>query len=170
MRVSNAMFRAVTSAHAWAEGSVFRKTGEQAVGGLAGVGNVEGTELWLVASSSGLGLFDARTGERIARDPRRPGGYPEATPGIGLAKGKLVRIVGIDGGGKLPQTTPDGWELTYDLSVGIWLTPPGIATDIPSPHIEVLRVRLEEIRVGGFSASGDSLVLGDARTLHLFAR
>ena len=170
MRVSNAMFRAVTSAHARSEGSVFRKTGEQAVGGLAGVGNVEGTELWLVASSSGLGLFDAKTGERIARDPKRPLGYPEATPGIGAAKGKRVRIVGIDGGGSLPQATPDGWKLTCDMSVGIWLTPPGIAMDIPSPHIEVLRLRLEELRVGGFSASGDSLVLGDARTLHLFAR
>jgi hypothetical protein len=169
MRVSNAMFRAVTSAHARSEGSVFRKTGEQAVGGLRGVGNINGTELWLVASSSGLGLLDAKTGERIARAPNLPPGYPEATPGIGSADGKLVRIVGIDGG-SLPLSTPDGWRLCCDMSVGIWLTPPGIATDMPSPHIEVLRVRLEELRVGGFSASGDSLVLGDARTLHLFAR
>ena len=91
---------------------------------------------------------------------------------VWLADARLERNVprGDEGGGKLPQTTPDGWQLTCDMSVGIWLTPPGIPTDIPSPHIEVLRVRLEEIRVDGFSASGDSLVLGDARTLHLFAR
>lgn len=170
MRVSNAMFRAITSLPVREEGSVFRKVAVHAVGGLLGAGNVEGTELWLVASSSGLGLLDATTGKRIARDAAQlPPGYPEATPGIGPAAGRYVNIAGLDGG-TLPQATSDGWQLSFDMSVGIWLTPPGIARDVPSPHIEVLRVQLEELRVGGFSATGGSLVLGDAATLYVFAR
>jgi hypothetical protein len=169
MRVSNAMFRAVLNTPAREEGSIFRKTAVHAVGGLLGAGNVEGTEHWLVASSSGLGLFDAETGARLARDPRLPAGYPLTTECIGSAQGKHVRICGLDGGA-LPLRTTDGWQLSCDMSVGIWLTPPGVPADAPSAQLEVLRVQLEEVRVFGFSESGNSLVLADAATLYLFAR
>lgn len=169
MRVSNAMFRAVLSAPAREEGSVFRKTAVHAVGGLLGAGNVRGSEHWLVASRAGLGLLDAETGALLARDASLPKGYPESTRGIGSASGTHVRICGLDGGA-LSLRTPDGWQLSCDMSVGIWLTPPGVPADAPSTQLEVLRVQLEELRVFGFSESGNSLVLGDARSLYLFAR
>jgi hypothetical protein len=162
-RHPRAVIDAVRAAPARDEGSVFRRTGVHAVGGLRGAGNVAGTDLWLVVSSNGSGLFDALTGERVARDPSSPAGYPTETRGIGPARDAIVRVAGIDGG-SLPCRTSDGWELAFDERAGLWLVPPGGAP------IEVLRVRLDEARVLGVSETGRSFVVGDAASLYTFAR
>ncbi len=85
-----------------------------AVGGLFGVGYAPGSDLLLVLSSQGRGVFDCLAGEKLARD------YDEAhdfldvirltATGFGPLIGQAVRVGGLFGGG-LPLTTTDGWCL-----------------------------------------------------------
>lgn len=86
---------------------------EASVGGLLSVGFARNTELILVTSSQGRGVFDSTTGERIARDTEE--NFPEdpfnlEAAGIGPLDGQMIRIAGIYGGG-LPKVCPDGWKL-----------------------------------------------------------
>lgn len=162
-RIGRAMLDAVREAPAREHGSVLRRTAAHAVGGLRGAGWVPGAELWLVASVNGLGLVDASSGERLARDRGElPAGYPERTPAIGPAAGRTVAIAGLDGGA-LPRRTHDGWAVAFDERAGLWLT-------APDGSVEALSVRLEGVRVLGFSGTGRSLVVGDGATLVTFAR
>lgn len=162
MRASKHTIDAVRSAPASEHGSVFRRTGVHGVGGLRGAGWVR-DELWLVASINGLGLFDARSGGLLARDPGPlPAGYPRHTPAIGPASGAHAVVAGLDGGA-LPLATSDGWQLAFDERAGLWLT-------TPSGSIEALRAPLESVRVLGFSGTGGSWVVGDGATLLTFAR
>ncbi len=91
------------------------------VGGLLGIGFAvdpdSGHDLVMVVSRDGHGLFDAVTGEKVARDrdpdpdTSTPDASPELTcPGLGPIEGTPVRIAGLFGGG-LHSTTPDGWTL-----------------------------------------------------------
>lgn len=71
----------------------------------------------MVVSHDGHGLFDAVTGEKIARDrdPAPEDSTPDAVadlscPGLGPTTGSRVRIAGLFGGG-LHTTTEDGWTL-----------------------------------------------------------
>jgi hypothetical protein len=163
LSVDRATLDAVRAAPAREHGSVFRRTGTHPMGGLRGAGSVPGGELWLVASANGLGLFDAASGQRLARHRGAlPPGYPERTPGLGAASGVEVAIAGLDGGA-LAASARDGWRLAFDRRAGLWLT-------APDGSIEALRVPLEDVRVLGFSGTGRSLVVGDAATLLTFAR
>ncbi len=91
------------------------------VGGLLGIGFAthpeNGHDLVMVVSSDGHGLFDAVTGERIARDrdPDPEESTPDAAPdlsrpGLGPITGRRVHIAGLFGGG-LHTGTGDGWVL-----------------------------------------------------------
>ncbi|MDQ1051587.1 hypothetical protein QFZ76_009823 [Streptomyces sp. V4I2] len=91
------------------------------VGGLLGIGfathPASGHDLVMVVSHDGHGLFDAVTGEKIARDrdPAPEDSTPDAVadlscPGLGPITGSRVRIAGLFGGG-LHTTTTDGWTL-----------------------------------------------------------
>ena len=160
MGAPKALLDAVRSAPAGEHGSVFRRTGSHPVGGLRSAGNAAGTELWLVVSANGRGLFDAVGGQRVARDPTPVSSGP--VRGIGPLAGRDVEVAGIDGG-RLPRQTADGWQVTFDERAGLWLTTPAGA-------IEVLRVRIEEARVLGFSHDGGYFVVADAATLVTFAR
>jgi hypothetical protein len=94
----------------------WRRLCVHAVGGLTEVGFASGTDLLLVVSSTGRGVFDCATGERVARDY---GGIEHdwydpvrlTARGIGPLEGQVVRIGGLLGGG-LPLTTADGWGIT----------------------------------------------------------
>src|SRR4051812_46599997 len=69
--------------------------GHYAVGGLTAVGFGPGTELLLVASWQGRGVFDCTTGERVARDRATDGGWQDPVAleaqGIGPLEGQTVR-------------------------------------------------------------------------------
>jgi hypothetical protein len=95
--------------------SVFGPPVSIPIGGLIGVGLVSGpgdAEFAMVVSFSGRGVFDARTGERLARDPDDdralivPSGLDLSCPGLGPLAGTRVRIAGLFGGG-LHTTTED---------------------------------------------------------------
>ena len=84
-----------------------------AIGGLTEVGFGAGTDLLLVVSSQGRGVFDPHAGAKLARDR----GAPDSTwhdefrlvaQGIGPLIGQEVTLSGLHGGG-LPNGTRDGW-------------------------------------------------------------
>ncbi|MFJ6937861.1 hypothetical protein [Streptomyces sp. NPDC101132] len=167
-----------------------------AVGGLLGIGFAvhpdTGRDLVVVVSGGGRGLFDAATGEQIARD-RNPDpatdtgtgtgtgtGIPDVRrdlvcPGPGPLAGVPVRIAGLFGGG-LHSTTPDGW--TLDVVSPDWphhrviLSADGGAHGGPAggawwhvPHSEHA-----ELRAAGFSPSGLTLAVATGGDLTLWTR
>jgi hypothetical protein len=144
-----------------------------AVGGLRAVGFAPGTEMLLVVSWQGLGVFDG-DGERVAREAGElpdPAGYPESAEGIGPIAGVAVPLMGFEGSGALPRSTRDGWQLGVlepDDCLGIWTAPPGASLEPPGAGCVRLARRCEEIRAAGYSPSGQILVIAEQHTLHLF--
>jgi hypothetical protein len=153
--------------------------GTHPVGGLTEVGFAAGADLLLVVSHSGRGVFDGRTGERLARDPGEPdGGWYDPVRltaiGVGPLAGASVRLAGLHGGG-LPVVTPDGWsvQLAYpDWPDGMAvLEPPGKSVLVD--HLAGGCVRLADLdvpRACGFSETGQSLVVAESHTLRIFTR
>lgn len=156
------------------------------IGGLLGIGFAthpgNGHDLVLVVSSDGHGLFDASTGERIARD-RDPD--PEAAapdedpdlvrPGIGPIAGVPVRIAGLFGGG-LHRTAPGGW--TVDVVSPEWphervllSTGHGFHKGQPGENWwHVFDAHYSELRTAGFSPSGRTLAVATSSDLSLWTR
>jgi hypothetical protein len=159
----------------------WRTIGPFAVGGMRSIGFAEGTEMLLVTSSSGRGLFNCRTGERLARDERECGSWEDEVAlmeeGIGPLSGKFVRMAGLHGGG-MPVFTVDGWGVRVVApdwpSAGVILCPPGKSVWAPkeSERLGCVKIcEVEEARAVGFSDSGISLAVADSsHTLHLFGR
>ncbi|MER7735148.1 hypothetical protein ABTX80_30055 [Streptomyces erythrochromogenes] len=156
------------------------------VGGLLGIGFAvhpdSGHDLVMVVSGAGHGLFDAVTGERIARDrdPDPDTGTPDASPdltcpGLGPVEGAPVRIAGLFGGG-LHSTTPDGW--TLDVVSPEWprdrvlLSADGGAHRGPAGGTwwHVFHSDHSELRAAGFSPSGLTLAVATSSDLSLWTR
>src|SRR4051794_31292001 len=85
-----------------------------AIGGLTEAGFDEVSDLLLVISHQGRGVFDCGSGERVARDRSIEnvdswyGHHNLIGMGIGPLAGRHVRLSGLNGGG-LPCSTKDGW-------------------------------------------------------------
>ncbi|WP_424212536.1 hypothetical protein ACN20G_10845 [Streptomyces sp. BI20] len=156
------------------------------VGGLLGIGfgvhPASGHDLVMVVSGAGHGLFDAVTGERIARerhpdpDTATPDTSPELTcPGLGPIAGVPVRVAGLFGGG-LHSTTPDGW--TLDVVSPEWphdrvlLSADGGAHEGPAGGTwwHVFHSERSELRAAGFSPSGLTLAVATSSDLTLWTR
>ncbi|MFJ3759071.1 hypothetical protein [Streptomyces sp. NPDC090080] len=157
------------------------------VGGLLGIGftvhPATGHDLVMVVSHDGHGLFDAVTGEKIARD-RDPGpedSTPESDPelscpGLGPVAGSRVRIAGLFGGG-LHAVTGDGWLL--EVVVPAWphervlLSRDG-GLPHAGPHGErwwhLFHARHCELRAAGFSPSGRTIAVATSGDLSLWPR
>lgn len=156
------------------------------IGGLQGTGFAvhpdSGHDLVMVVSMGGHGLFDAVTGEKIARDrhpdpaTETPDASPDlACPGLGPVAGIQVRIAGLWGGG-LHATTPDGWSL--DVAVPEW--PNGrvllsadcdIYRDPPGRGWwHVFHCGHSTFRAAGFSPSGRTLVVATSSDLTVWTR
>ncbi|MCF6523172.1 hypothetical protein [Streptomyces sp. JJ36] len=157
------------------------------VGGLLGIGFAvapgTGHDLVMVVSTDGHGLFDAVTGEKIARDrdPDPGASTPDAVPdlscpGLGPVAATRVRIAGLFGGG-LHATTLDGWSL--DTVSPEWpddrvlLSARGGAP-WTGRHGEgwwhVFDSHYSELRAAGFSPSGRTLAVATSSDLTLWAR
>lgn len=159
-----------------------------AVGGLLAVGYAPGTDLLLVGSHDGLGVFDCLTGERLARDNAAEG-YPDAVTleldGIGPLKGLRIRTAGLHGGG-LPLGTADG-------AFGLDIQPAIFAGDFAQHRGKPCwDVRLDDttswvsretrytltcliyhgfsLRAVGFSETGKTFVIAESHSLHMFVR
>jgi hypothetical protein len=92
----------------WKAATVF------AIGGLTEVGYAPDSDLLLVISSQGRGVFDCLKGEKIARDDDDSPGIINLRKfvalGIGPLEGQWIRVGGLHGGG-LPNSTDGGWML-----------------------------------------------------------
>ncbi|WP_035838991.1 hypothetical protein [Kitasatospora azatica] len=155
------------------------------IGGLLGIGFAtapdDGRDLVMVVSVDGHGLFDAATGEKIARDRDPDGSTPDAEPdlscpGLGPIAATRVHIAGLFGGG-LHTTTQDGW--TLEVVSPEWphdrvlLSADG---GIPhnGPHGEswwhIFDANYSELRAAGFSPSGRTLAVATSSDLTLWTR
>ncbi|MEV0175150.1 hypothetical protein AB0I00_29035 [Streptomyces sp. NPDC050803] len=158
-----------------------------AVGGLVGIGFAThpetGHDLVMVVSHDGHGLFDAVTGERIARErePDPEGDLPDADPdltcpGLGPVAGSRVRIAGLYGGG-LHSTAEGGWAV--EVVAPEWphervLLSHGSGMPHNEPHGEgwwhVFHSQYSTFRAAGFSPSGQTLAVATSSDLTLWTR
>ncbi|WZO97450.1 hypothetical protein EP7_004484 [Isosphaeraceae bacterium EP7] len=157
----------------------WRQVTAHAVGGLTEVGFASRSDLLLVVSSQGRGLFEGRTGERIAHDPTPPddGWYDEVrltASGIGPLNDQLIRLAGLHGGG-LSGCTDDGWGVTriapdWPLE-SIVLDPPGSAVMYEGHTKGCMRIAEDlGLRAFGFSETGLSLVVATSDRIELWSR
>lgn len=151
-----------------------------AVGGLTDVGYVPGSDLLLVVTHTGRGLFDCLSGQRVARDrtpPEEGGWYDESgllAQGIGPADRQLIRLAGLHGGG-LGHVARDGWSL--ELIAPDWPLQ-SIVIQPPGRCVLVERfadgcAKIEEdygVRAFGFSETGLSFVIAVSHSLMIYFR
>jgi hypothetical protein len=136
----------------------------------------------MVVSQDGHGLFDALTGEKIARDrtPDPETAFPDAAPdlscpGLGSLAGARVPIAGLFGGG-LHTTTEDGW--TLDVVSPEWpndqvlLSADGGGYRGPAGQQwwHIFHADYSDLRTAGFSPSGDTLAVATSSDLTLWSR
>nr|WP_308406445.1 hypothetical protein [Streptomyces sp. AC602_WCS936] len=156
------------------------------VGGLLGIGFAThpdtGHDLVMVVSNDGHGLFEAVTGEKIARDrdPDPEDSTPDTVadlscPGLGPVAGSRVRIAGLFGGG-LHTTTGDGWCL--DVATPAWPHERVLLSSgddfHAGPHGErwwhIFHAHYSTFRAAGFSPSGRTLAVATSSDLSLWTR
>lgn len=157
------------------------------VGGLLGIGFAthpdSGNDLVMVVSHDGHGLFDAVSGEKIARDrdPDDEDWTPDGTadltcPGLGPVAGARVHIAGLYGGG-LHMTAAGGWGL--EVVYPAWpheriLLTHGSGMPHREPHGDgwwhVFHSHYSELRAVGFSPSGRTLAVATSSDLTLWTR
>lgn len=149
-----------------------------AVGGLWAVGFGSGSDLLLVVSVNGRGVFDCLSGERVARDPSGDDTYDEdseTTAGIGPLAGSRVEVNGTGGGiitrRILPLTSHDGWLVANTLRPAspfeaIFLRAPSTPADAEWSKIG----EAEEVRAIGFSPTDRTIVVAEPHTLHVWRR
>lgn len=158
--------------------SPWRVAGAFTVPHLDAIGFDRDSELLLVVSSSGRGVIDCSSGEKIAREHgRQRGEWPAHSlqaKGLGPLEDVNVALAGRSGGG-LPRVTADGWSL--ELVTLEWptqevlLVPPGSALFVCHENAKPTFRRIEshpEVHACGFSFSGKSLVVaaGDELTIY----
>lgn len=157
------------------------------VGGLLGIGFAShpdsGHDLVMVVSHDGHGLFDAVTGEKIARDrdPDLEDSTPDEAadltcPGLGPIAGSRVHIAGLYGGG-FHTTTKDGW--TLEAVTPAWphhrvlLSADG-GLPHAGPHGEkwwhIFHSTHSELRSFGFSPSGETIAVATSSDVSLWTR
>lgn len=143
------------------------------VGGLFQVGYASGTDLLLVLSHNGRGIFDCLTGEKLARDYEKP--YDLFDPiklmaqGFGLLEGQTIRVAGLLGGG-LPLTTADGWRLEERQLAH---STRSILLKLPECETEPVVVADDEVcelRAFGFSETGMSFIVATCCDITIFSR
>ncbi|MHB0936711.1 MAG: hypothetical protein ACYDCO_09910 [Armatimonadota bacterium] len=154
----------------------WKKIASQAIGGLTEVGFAEDSDLLLVVSSQGRGVFDCATGERIARDRESPdddGWYDEhrlQALGIGPLEGKIIRLAGLHGGG-LRTGTHEGWHacaaaLEWPVVSLLLVEPWKSIFDESAPFTKLAEVL--EFRAFGFSYTGNSLIFATSSDITIF--
>lgn len=156
----------------------WREVARVAVGGLEGVGFAQGSDLLLVLSSRGRGMFDAGSAERIARDCNEAEADWQRleAEGIGPLQGQIVRMAGIGGGG-LTTSTHDGWRV--ELAAPDWpeqdvfLVEPYSMLFDPRPGRAGKAHKLisaSALIACGFSPSGRCFIVATSSDIAFFAR
>ena len=149
-----------------------------AIGGLIGVGYAEDSDLLLVHSSQGRGVFDCLAGTKIARDyDDENDTFDEihlTAEGIGPLEGQTIRMAGLYGGG-LTKVSFDSWHL-LDMTLD-W---PDRSVFLELPFKSIYEgvencTKLEddgacELRTYGFSQTGKSFVIALSCQVAIFSR
>ena len=134
-----------------------------AIGGICAVGFADHSQV-AVGSHSGLGIFDARTGERLVRVHDEDYGWLRDEPPMIVVPGPggptPVSAAGL-WGGELPTATEDGWTCVR-VPDGVALTADGQA--------DVTIRDFEEPLAFGFSPDGRVFVSASSSTLTIYAR
>ncbi|HEX8606076.1 MAG TPA: hypothetical protein VF774_25765 [Pseudoduganella sp.] len=172
------LIRLVTALPSSSTPQGWQQTGTFAIGGLSDIGFSKNFELLLIISSSGRGVIDCTTGEKIARDDEVDGDWylPSMLQcqGIGPLKTETVQIAGLQGGG-LPISNQFGESLTL-------VSPSWPRSDLifcapgKSPLIEGHQTGCEivgsyyEVRAFGFSWTGNSFVIATSSDVVAFKR
>lgn len=87
-----------------------------AIGGLRNVGYAENKDILMVLSAQGQGIFDCRSGEKLARihNDLEWIDFDDITnsiAGFDCLEGEVIATSGLFGGDHLLKTTNDGWSL-----------------------------------------------------------
>lgn len=153
-----------------------------AVGGFEALGFSRDSRYLLIVSSSGRGVYDSESGERLARDSSNEAGdwydlEALTVQGIGPLADQSISVAGIHGGG-LPLVTLDGW--VADLIAPDWpssfvtLSPPGSNPWVEDQATGVARMAPvggdDPVKCHGFSWSRRHLVVATSHTVDLFRR
>lgn len=157
----------------------WRLVGIGSIGGLTDIGFIPNSNDLLVVSSSGRGLFDTATGEKIARDTieffENADRTGQTAPAIGRHDGVVVPLAGLNSSGGLRRGTDDGWSIgivqlpwprhflflaadykpIFDNTGHSWK----LCTDEPC-----------EFRAAGFSPRGESFVFATSGELLVYSR
>lgn len=141
-----------------------------ALGGLQDLGFAESSDLLLVVSTAGRGLYDLLSGERLARDPDDSytwfDAYNLRCQGVGLLTERLIRTAGLSGGG-LALESAEGWWLETADDQQFLLKPfkrskPRRRWPLPGGA--------GEFRAAGFSPTGRSLVCASSADFTVYLR
>lgn len=153
--------------------SPWRQIANHVVGGLFQVGYAEDSDLLLVLSHNGRGIFDGLTGQLIARDSSTDA-YDKFNRSKLLAVGfdvlasQQIRVAGLHGGG-LPLSTEDNWFLELCKKTDeVFLSKAAPSKD--KEYALVGHGKLCELRAFGFSETGKSFVIATSCSLVIFAR
>lgn len=149
-----------------------------AVGGLTEIGYAPDSDLLLAISSQGRGVYDCKTGERIARDREEFWDDLDQTrlssKGIGPLANLTIRLAGLHGGG-LPTSTFDGWNM--DIIAVDWpqhslflTTPFNSLFHGDGNSYKIAQDGVTGYRAAGFSETGQSFVFATSSDLDIYAR
>lgn len=146
----------------------WHKKFDAAVGGLIYLGFSENCDCLLTVSSSGRGLWDLSTGERIARIHEPEGtGLNERKllcQGIDLIEDENVRVAGVGGGG-LITGTHKGERLTLTSPLypcyDVVFQPNYRSCFAEGKNQDCVIVFRGFVKIYGFSYSGDYFVIAD---------
>lgn len=156
----------------------WHQVAQAAIGGLTAVGFGESTDLLLVTSWAGRGLFDCLSGQRIGRDDDDT--FDQDLPncrakGIGPLADAWVSVAGVHGGGLaqwanggwstevLPLSWPDEAVLLFPEGRSMWDDRDGTVAGITKFTPDVLRTY-------GFSPTGRSFVIATSSDVTIYSR
>jgi hypothetical protein len=139
-----------------------------AIGGLTEAGFAGGTDLLLVLSHEGRGVFDCIAGTRIARDDDPDFwdiGSDMMCEGLGPLDGQGIRVAGLRGGA-LPAETRDGWKITH-INAG----KRNESLRLTAPNAKPTEItNICEFRTFGFSPTEKTLVIASSCDLTIYSR
>ena len=173
-----ARFKALLALPAVEPSGPWRKSSVAAVGGLRAIGFGEDSDLLLVASWQGRGLFDCLSGTRVDRDDDPD--FEEdlsncRVQGIGALTGLWVTVAGHHGGG-LAKWSPDGWScdvlpLTWP-NESVLVFPQGrtIWDDRDDSVAGIFKLTTDVLVAYGFSPTGRSFVLATSSDVTIYSR
>jgi len=161
---------------------MWHKTGNWAIGGLQEIGFNSNSDLLMVLSSQGRGIFDCVKNEKIGRDYFDY--YMEnwdsdlgIVEGFGILKDEKIKCGGFEAPDILKKETKDGWKIKIEKAIRpnwkkedvmsnvLYLTNKEI-----NEKIEIYYFHSKIDRGYGYSETGNSFVIGTSSNLLIWNR